>query len=154
KNQIKLDQHGEVPPGRVEVHEIHRDIDEPEAKEAEDDATVYRFEAGDEWGNQVNEGSDPIHWIEAQKTGLVPTSPCNRPGGRPAGGRLHQGPATQNDKNSDRVEADLGYLQPGDSQAGQCASRQTAPVIGPETAVLEIGIEKMEVNDPTNRQRF
>src|SRR4030095_7298132 len=46
KDQIKLDQHGEVPPRRVEIHEVHLDIDEPEAEQAQDDAIVDRLKPG------------------------------------------------------------------------------------------------------------
>ena len=34
KDQIKLDQHGKIPPRRVEVHEVHLNIDEAQAEQA------------------------------------------------------------------------------------------------------------------------
>src|ERR1700730_1742214 len=33
KDQIELDEHGKVPPCRVQVHKVHRDIDEPESEQ-------------------------------------------------------------------------------------------------------------------------
>ena len=33
KDQIELDQHGEVPPRRIQIHEIHRDIDEAKTEQ-------------------------------------------------------------------------------------------------------------------------
>src|SRR6266568_360627 len=44
KDQIKLDQHGEIPPGGVEVHEVHLNIDEAEAEQAQHNAVIHRFE--------------------------------------------------------------------------------------------------------------
>src|SRR6266567_8926504 len=54
KDQIKLDQHGEIPPCRVEVHEVFLNIDEPQTEQAQNDAGIHWFETGYEWRNQIN----------------------------------------------------------------------------------------------------
>src|SRR6266403_2729596 len=48
KDQIKLDPHGKRPPRRVEVHEVHLNIDEAQAEKAQDNAAIDRFESRDE----------------------------------------------------------------------------------------------------------
>ena len=65
KNQIELDQHGEVPPGRVEVYEIHLNIDEAQTQETKDDAVVHRFQARNKRREEINQMRNPVHWIEA-----------------------------------------------------------------------------------------
>src|SRR6266513_84504 len=63
KDRIELDQHGEVPPRRVQIHEVHLDIDEPQAEQAENDAIVHRFEASNKKRHEINQVRDPIHRI-------------------------------------------------------------------------------------------
>jgi hypothetical protein len=64
KDQIKLNQHGEVPPGGIEVHEVHRDIDEAQSEQAQDNATVHGLETRDERREEVNQMRDPVHGIK------------------------------------------------------------------------------------------
>src|SRR5580704_1255396 len=55
KDQIELDQHREIPPGRVEIHKVHLDVDETQPEQAKNDPRVDRFEARDEWRNEIND---------------------------------------------------------------------------------------------------
>src|SRR5512132_4266982 len=55
KEQIELDEHGEIPPRRVEIHEVHLDIDEPQTDQAQDDAIVYRFETRNKRRHEIHQ---------------------------------------------------------------------------------------------------
>src|SRR5437773_6814900 len=89
KNQIKLNEHGEVPPGSVEVHEVHRDIDEAEAEKTQDDPLVDRLQSRDERRNEINEMCHPIHWIKPNESRPVPCTPGDVAGFGVCHRRLH-----------------------------------------------------------------
>src|SRR5690349_5431865 len=49
EHEIELDQHREVPPGCVQIHEVHLDIDKPQAKQAQNDPRIDRFQFLNAW---------------------------------------------------------------------------------------------------------
>ena len=56
--------------------EVHGDIHEAQAEQAQDDAAVHWFEASDERRDQVNEMRDPVHRIQTKEAREIPRSPC------------------------------------------------------------------------------
>ena len=48
KSEVKLNDHGEKPPGSIEVVEVHFDIDKPQTEETEHDAAIHLFPTRDE----------------------------------------------------------------------------------------------------------
>src|SRR5439155_12379213 len=78
KDQIKLDQHGEIPPRRVQVHEVRLNIDETETEQAQNDAVIHRFEARYERRNEINQMRYPVHWVKPQEARPIPRAPRER----------------------------------------------------------------------------
>src|ERR1043166_3761080 len=77
KEQIKLYQHGKVPPGCVQIHEVHRDIDESQPEQAQNNSTIHRFESGDEWRQKIDQVRDPIHRVEPNESRKIPAPPTD-----------------------------------------------------------------------------
>ena len=150
KEQVELNEHGEIPPGRIQVVVVHLDIHEPQTEQAQHDAAVDLFGAHDERRNQVNQMRDPVHRIETQKPRAIPHSPGQRARLCATRGRFHERPAAQDDENAHRMEAEPGDLEPHGSQNSHGGVREVAPVGWRKLAVLEVSPEKMKVNDPEN----
>src|SRR6059058_2701889 len=64
----------------VEVHEIHLNIDEAQAEQAQNDAAVHGFQPRNEWREKINQMRHPVHRIEAQKPRSIPDAPPDRAG--------------------------------------------------------------------------
>src|SRR5213080_3656641 len=95
---------------------------------------------------------DPVHRIKAQEPRAIPRTPFHPARFRPARGRLHERPTTEDDKNADSMKTESRYFQPRQIHDGQRAGRNPTPVRRRKCTVLEVGPEKMKVSDKENRQ--
>src|ERR1700738_331955 len=93
KDQIELDQHREIPPSRVQIHEVHLDVNETQPEQAENDPPVDRFETRNEWRNQINNVRHPIHRVEPGEPAKKPLPPAGGPRFSPPQRRLGKRPA-------------------------------------------------------------
>src|SRR6266853_641448 len=112
KDQIKLDEHGKIPPRRVEVHEVHLNIDEAQAEQTQHDAIIHGFETRDERRDQINHVRHPVHRIKPQKPRAIPCTPGDRIRFGPACCRVHERPPAKDDEYTDGMETEPRYFKP------------------------------------------
>ena len=67
-------------------------------------------------------------------------------------GRLHERPTAQDDEHAHCMETKPRYFEPGQSEDRQYGPRNVAPIRRRKHAMLEIGREKMKIDDKQNRQ--
>ena len=72
-----MNDEAEVPPGGVEVEKIVVDPKKAQSAQADPKAPIDWFEAGLKGTEQVNEMSEPVHRIEAQKAVGDPRGPSD-----------------------------------------------------------------------------
>jgi hypothetical protein len=65
---------------------------------------------------------------------------------------LHQRPTTQDDEHADGMKSESRHFEPNQSQNGQRARSEIAPVSWRKNAELEIRSEEMKVRNEENCQ--
>src|SRR6187551_44720 len=97
---------------------------------------------------------DPIHRIQPQEARPIPRAPGNFSLFSATLGRLHERPTAQNDEHTDCMKTQARYFEPGQSKDRQGSHREVAPIRWRKYAMLEVGREKMKIDDKKNRQRL
>jgi hypothetical protein len=67
---------------------------------------------------------------------------------------LHQGPATEDDKDTDGVKAKPGEFEPGEAKDGYDPATEMTPIGWREDPVFELGAKEMKINHDQNREAF